>query len=522
MSKLHILYHLARADVLERIRRYSFLIMLATAVFLGSQIAVNNLSLQMDAYRGVFNSAWVGSLMALMGTFFFGWFGFYLVKGSIARDRETGVGQIVAATPISRTTYLLGKWVSHIAILLILNLILVGIGVGIQFLAGESRAFNLWHLLAPFVLITLPTMALVAATAVFFESVNFLRGSLGNVFYFFLFIFAADSLDKSQIAYGFDPTGIGILRRSLWAAAKAAYPHFDGGFVIDIQARLEPVRYIFDWSGVTWTSQLVLQRLALIGVGLVLLIIAAAFFDRFEAAKSSQPGLWKVRKRKPKLAESTAPAVAVATPMPLTPLKPTARRFSFITLLNTELKLLLKAPRKWWYVVALALIVAGGIAPPALTQSTLLPFAWIWPITLWSSMGNRKLMHSVHQIAFSSAFPLWRQLPAQWLAGFLVTFGLGFGAFLSILLGGELTDLLTFFSAALFIPSLALASGVWSQSNKLFEVLYLFIWYFGPMNHLLGLDFIGTQGNGRPAIFIPLSLLLMMMAIWGRKRQVSS
>ncbi|MBU0669173.1 MAG: TonB-dependent receptor plug domain-containing protein, partial [Alphaproteobacteria bacterium] len=44
-------------------------------------------------YRGEFNSAWVGAMMSLNATFFIGWFGFFLVKGSVARDRETGVGQ---------------------------------------------------------------------------------------------------------------------------------------------------------------------------------------------------------------------------------------------------------------------------------------------------------------------------------------------------------------------------------------------------------------------------------------------
>jgi hypothetical protein len=241
VNALHVFYHLTKADLLERARRYSFLIMLGIAVFLGSQIAINNLALQLDEYRGVINSAWVGSLMSLMGTFFIGWFGFYLVKGSITHDRKTGVGQILASTPMSRVLYLFGKWASNFAILMVLNVILVLIGIGIQFLVGESTEFNFFAVLAPFLFITLPAMALVAATAVFFESIKFLSGGFGNIVYFFLFVFVSDSLDRSQHAYSFDPTGIGILRRSLWTAAKEAYPHFNGGFVIDIQANLEPV-----------------------------------------------------------------------------------------------------------------------------------------------------------------------------------------------------------------------------------------------------------------------------------------
>jgi hypothetical protein len=102
MSTLRVVYHLARADFLERVRRYSFLIMLGLMLFLGYQVAAGNMTVALDDYRGEFNSAWVGASMAFFASFFLGIFGFYLVKGSVARDRETGVGQIMAATPMTR------------------------------------------------------------------------------------------------------------------------------------------------------------------------------------------------------------------------------------------------------------------------------------------------------------------------------------------------------------------------------------------------------------------------------------
>ena len=84
---MRIIYHLARADFLERVRRYSFLVMLGLAVFLGYQSAIGNLALELGLYRGEYNSAWVGAMMSLIATFFIGWFGFYSSK---ARWRATG------------------------------------------------------------------------------------------------------------------------------------------------------------------------------------------------------------------------------------------------------------------------------------------------------------------------------------------------------------------------------------------------------------------------------------------------
>src|SRR5512145_2733426 len=163
MNQARIIYHLARADFLERVRRYRFLFMLGLAVFLGYQVAIGNVGVQLKEYRGEFNSAWVGSMMSLMTTFFVGWFGFYLVKGSVARDRETGVGQIMATTPLTRPLYTLGKWVSNFSVLLAMVIVLALVSIPIQLLAGENMQIDLIALFEPFVFIVLPLMALVAA-----------------------------------------------------------------------------------------------------------------------------------------------------------------------------------------------------------------------------------------------------------------------------------------------------------------------------------------------------------------------
>ena len=199
MNQVRVIYHLARADFLERVRRYSFLIMLGAVVFLGYQAGVGNINVQVGTYRGEYNSAWVGSMMSVIGSLFLGWFGFYLVKGSVARDRETGVGQIMATTPLTRPLYTFGKWLSNFAVLIAMVIILAIAGIAIQFIAGESRQFEILTLLSPFLFITLPALALVAAVAVLFETIGFLQGGFGNVVYFILFIFVfplADSLSQ--------------------------------------------------------------------------------------------------------------------------------------------------------------------------------------------------------------------------------------------------------------------------------------------------------------------------------------
>ena len=294
MKSVHVIYHLARADFLERIRRYSFLVMLGLVVFLGYQTAIGNLALVLGLYRGEFNSAWVGAMMSLIATFFIGWFGFYLVKGSVARDRETGVGQIMATTPLTRPLYLIGKWLSNFAVLMAMVAVLALAAIVIQFLQGENTQINLFAFLSPFVFIVMPLMALVAAAAVLFESVPFLQGGFGNIVYFFAFIsflplFMENPTLKQYPA--FEPTGLGILASDMGKAVTAIYPEYNGDF--SLGGGFVTATRVFTWNGVHWTPEFILARFSLIALAILLIFFAALFFDRFDPSRA------KPKQRKP-------------------------------------------------------------------------------------------------------------------------------------------------------------------------------------------------------------------------------
>ena len=139
MNTLRILYHIARADFLERIRRYSFLLMLGLVVWIGYLSASGqfNMSVSSD-YLGILNSAWVGGTMTVTVTTTLSLVGFYIVKGSVNRDYVTGVGQIMATTPLSRSAYMLGKWLSNFAVLGITILIVMAEGIAMNLLASTA------------------------------------------------------------------------------------------------------------------------------------------------------------------------------------------------------------------------------------------------------------------------------------------------------------------------------------------------------------------------------------------------
>jgi hypothetical protein len=424
----------------------------------------------------------------------------------------------MATTPMTRPLYTLGKWLSNFAVLMLMVVILAIFGIVIQLISGESTQVNLSAYLLPFVFIVMPLMALVAAIAVLFEAIPFLAGGFGNVVYFFGFVMMLPFLMERDIINSnpaLEPMGLALLKADMAAEVLKVFPDYGGSFMLG--GMDTPIIGTFTWTGIEWTPTIIVTRFAFIGLAILLTLLAAIFFDRFDPSRS------KPRRIKNIASDSTpAPAsTSQAVPIPhLTPLNAAANGFSFSRVLVAELKLLLKGQHWWWYVAAAGLIIACLANPSATTREIVLPMAWIWPILIWSALGNREVHNNVQQLTFSSASPLWRQLPAQWLAGFLVTLLMSIGALLRYTADGDTVGLLALLSGAVFIPSLAVATGVWSGTSKLFEILYMVIWYLGPLNKVPGLDFIGSHSNGYPQFFIPFSIVLIVFAFLGRARQL--
>jgi hypothetical protein len=270
-----------------------------------------------------------------------------------------------------------------------------------------------------------------------------------------------------------------------------------------------------------WTPAQVGGRLLWAGAALGLALLAALFFNRFDAGayRTTRP---KTAAREPESA-LVAEAVAAATRPPssfvlrLSSSPPT--RFSLLALVRAELRLLLKGQRWWWYAGALGLIAAGLLAPPEATRPVVLPLAWIWPVLIWSGLGSREARHATSAMVFAAARPLTRQLPAAWLAGVAVAVVAGSGVLITLARMGDAAGLLAWAVGALFVPALALALGAWSGGSKLFEVIYVLWWYTGPLNGLAGMDFMGARTSGLWPAYLALSVALLTAAFAGRWRQ---
>jgi hypothetical protein len=531
-AHLHVLIAIARADFLERVRRYGFLITLAVAAW-GARAALpppgaGYTTVSLAGHRALYDSAGVGSIVALITGLFLTLVGFYLVKNSVERDRHTGVGQILATTRMGRLTYTAGKVLSNAAVLFAILGVMLVVAAVVQQILGEARRVEPWALASPFVLLAAPAMLVVSAVAVLFEMVPRLRGGLGNVVFFFLWTFSlATAVPESRVGLPIgDALGMSTVMPSLEQACAQDFADYDPrkglSAGINFSPKTRTVRP-FTFPGVRWTPLLLAQRLAWLGIAALLTLVAAALFDRFDAARAAP-----ARHRRRRAGARAGGETAAAAPEPartsasIASLTSAPRAERIAPMVRAELALLLRGQGRWWHAGALVLALVCLFVPLAGVRGVALPLAAIWPLLAWSSLGWREIRFGTAAMLFAAPRPLRRQLFATWLAGALLVAAATGTYGVRVALAGDLGSLTGWLAGVVFIPSFALASGVWTNSGKLFEAAFLALWYVGPLQRVPALDFLGAVPDAHTthAAFFVLGLILLALAYAGRARQL--
>jgi hypothetical protein len=531
MKTFRVLYHMVRADFLERVRRYSFLLSLSFSIYLGYAVYAGQVRLQLGNYRGVNNSAWLGSVITLLATTFLTIVGFYIVKNTIQRDRETRVGQILATTPMSKSFYTISKTLSNFAVLAAMVLILVLAAIVIQIIHGDDGHINLFALCVPVLVFALCAVAVTSALAVLFESVPGLSGGFGNILYFFLWIFlvsmsaAAMVNGQSMTVYHrfADFTGLVSVMGQMEARLHAIDPLYKGGSSFGI-GNLNSTNKVFLWSGLQWNAIILLSRVMWVGIAGAIALVASIFFDRFDPSRTRTT----FDKKRNVAVQPELQKQVIANLRPSIISRLFAARTSitvknrFMVLVVAEFRLQIRGRSWWWYAGAAGLFLACLFSPLDESRSGVILAAWIWPILLWSEMGTREARFSTTSLIYSArnAFP--GQLLASWTAGFLIALLAGGGLGLRLLAAGDFSGMAAWLAGSLFIPSLALALGVCTGGRKAFEALYTAWWYIGPLHHAPGIDFMGsTPASSSPVAYTIGSALLLVIAFAWRKSQLA-
>ena len=499
------LFYIVIFRVLKQIRSHAFLLVIAISIFL-SYFVVPSAEAGYEVFyiggvRGVYNSEWLGGMVAILSTLLLWLFGFYMLRSQISEDIQTEASELIAATPVSKTKYIMATFCANWFILLVMALVLLFSFIVMQMVRGEVQVLHLWEYVKPFLVVTLPSLTVLASFTVFFDVIPGLKGTVGNIIYFFLWmILSVVTLATPNLFMDF--FGLDIILENM---ANSAAQHFNFLDVSEVGGSfgyypVEGEIPTFVWEGIHINQSILFSRLLWLLYAFVILVITILSFDRFVKSKAC-----------PRSIEINAvPVIQTKTfdkkEIHLTPIEKSVRQVKIFYMIKAELLMMLRGHSIWWYGSMLACAVVPFLLTFVLLK-TWIPLILIVPLSLWSQMGTREKKYRLHSLIYSSCSSA-PKLFSVWLAGVIVSLLFSIGTIIRLFLLGESGIALNWMIGMLFICTLALTLGTISQNQRLFEIVYLLWWYLGPVNALPYLDFLGLSVNSF-TLYLSISFVLL-------------
>lgn len=421
--------------------------------------------------RGYYSSAWVGLVLAMVYSILLGLGGFYLVRGTLARDFDTRVWQLLVSTPMTRRGYLLAKWASHMAVLAVIAFVGVLVGLVAQWVRAEDRSYDLVALIYPILVLAVPGMAVTAAFAVWFDLVPWLRRTAGNVLFFFVWMFLLagsvsqfESKDHAALRANWrsDPNGLSLVAREFNRVREMQTGKEQGfGFSIG-SSRPKNGPVLVPWTSFEPRAVDLFGRLAWLLASIGAVALAAPLLD-WAAAR----GTGKARAR------NEAGARLRWLDRLLAPLA----RGPVALLAAAELKIALRRRRWWWWAAAL---VALGLQAFASGKGLQMGFllAWLLPLDLLARGILSESEHRTGGLMYTASGIVGRLLAARFVGGFALLIGLSAVGVLRLAFVDPAAALAAVI-VSMSIVSWGLALGALCRNPRPFELAMVALAYIG-------------------------------------------
>jgi hypothetical protein len=424
--------------------------------------------------RAGYSSAWIGLVLAMAFNVVLNLGGFYLVRGTLARDIETRVWQLLVATPMTRGGFLLAKWASHMVVFGLIVALSLGVGLVAQLVRAEDRSVDLFELAKPVLLLGLPGFAFTAMLAVWFDLLPWLRQTAGNIVFFVLWtLILSVSIARMETpgsiwrtGWVSDPGGLVVVARDLQRerVAQTGRPQrFGFSLGAPNNAKSPPN---FQWTRWQVRPMDALGRALwlLLSAGGVLLAAplldwAAARGPAARAGTGSGHGLRWLDRLLDRLFDRL--------------LAPLARRPLGILALAELRAWLRDRPLWWWLLVLLSFAVQALAGPQGMAMGLLL--AWLLPLEILARGALRELERRTAPLVFTAQGIVPRLLAARFVAAVSVLLALSLPAMLR--LSASPMAALAVLAICASIASWGLALGALTRNSRLFELLLLVALY---------------------------------------------
>jgi hypothetical protein len=439
---------------------------------MGALTAGSNGSPLPHLYRGMYTSAWIGLSIAYLMTLFSTTIGFFVVRGSISRDIETGVWQLLSTSPMPKLAYLVARWCSYITVFTLFYVCSCLVGVFAQYIRAESLYFRIADYALPYLFFVLPALALTAMVAILFEIQVNLRHTFGNILYGFIWLMVVIFFPKwfafkemaPYLAWVVDLVGYNamqefILRElSNTASAGVVFNRVNillGGFV-EVQPQLLSFKnQIFSLNDSLGRGAWVL--LSLLGIYLASLFLAQA------ATKNKQVSLAFDKERGATLAWMTKL---------LSPLQ----NSQWGILLSSELMTILRTRNLFWWLaifIVWFIQIFGDLSANPMRLFTLVmgvAGAWLLLLDIFSRTVLRDIETNTHGFIFTSISASYKILQVRLSAVLLLTWVCTLPAILRTLIIEPLVAFNIVILGATMVV-LAMSLGALSRNPRLFELL---------------------------------------------------
>ena len=279
----HALRVIALNEVRLRLRRLSTLAAMLAAIaicWLAIADPADGITMMViDGKRVLYTSQALAYGSAHIAGILLGLAGFFLLRGRVAEDLQSGMGAVIGATGAGNALLALGRWLGGMAYLLLFVLAYLGSTLALHALRGQGP-IQLLTYLQTYVLMLLPIVSFSAACAVLFDNIGSLVGKRGDVLYFILWCAQFGAI--AGVTEHPDATWPMFLDFSgLSVAVTTLRDHFATTYFALGRHAFDPAVAPIIMPDGLWTWKAWSIRAATLGLSCLLLVPAALFFHRY-------------------------------------------------------------------------------------------------------------------------------------------------------------------------------------------------------------------------------------------------
>lgn len=502
---------IAYSNVIHKTRKYSFLYTVGLCIILSLLYLPTDKSLinvlNFGGYRGIYNSSWIGTGIALLTSIFLGLIGFYYIRNTISEDARCDIGSIIASTSISKFEYCLGKFLSNFLNLTMIAFIMSIMCIFLQLIRAEDSKLIFGDIFLPFIIITIPTILVVSAIAVLFDSNAILSGFFGNILYFFLWLaFAFFAITGKA----YDLLGASYILPTIMNDLKNVMPDYNMSYTV---IGNDKYKATFLWNGIKWTSQMVCYRYTWIFAAIIICIVASILFNRSFICKKSYRKLLDLD-----IYSSYNIDKIEKTKNDYTLYTPIRYKFNLIDLIIANIKANVSGYFWMWYIIIFFLYFFNIIYSNKILSSVI----FLYTLPFWSYNKIMKYNNRIMPITFTTPYYADYHIIAMFLSNTILYTLVGSFLIIKSIIANNYIYIALLVSSAMLIASLSLLINKSTKDAKYFEAFFVIIWYIGPLQNIYPLDFVNFTNvvncNNLIIMYLGTSLLSLILTRFLQKK----